>query len=85
MCGLRLSFCHFIAFGGDGGNTQRQCNLPRLVFKTQKEKLTTGDFVKLVEQDMSNLNVTYKDVTKKTKSDLKQEIEKVQCRYVLRN
>lgn len=34
-------------------------------FKAQKEKPTTGDFVKLVEQDMSNLNVTYEDITKK--------------------
>ena len=42
------------------------------VFKAQNEKPTTGDFVKLVEQDMSNLNVTYEDITKSTKSDLKQ-------------
>ena len=45
------------------------------VFKAQKEKPTTGDFVKLVEQDMSNLNVTYEDITKNTKSDLKQKLK----------
>ena len=45
------------------------------VFQAQKEKPTSGDFVKLVEQDMSALNVTYEDVKKMLKLDLKKVLK----------
>ena len=45
------------------------------VFQAQKETPTSGDFVKLVEQDMKDLGVSYEEVAQYTKVDLKKKLK----------
>ena len=49
--------------------------LVRKVFEAQKQDPTPGDFIKLVEKDMLELDITMKYVEESTKVDLKKALK----------
>ena len=45
------------------------------IFQAQKETPKSGDFVQLVEKDMKDLNISYEEVTQRSKVDLKKKLK----------
>ena len=65
----RINFLHHIM-------CKENNELVKKVFKAQKEYPTSGDFVKLVEQDMEDLNITYTQIQNIAKVTLKASLKK---------
>ena len=65
----RINFLHHIL-------CKENNELVKKVFKAQKEYPTSGDFVKLVEQDMEDLNITYTQIQNSDKMALKASLKK---------
>ena len=45
------------------------------MFQAQKERPTVGEFLNLVEKDMQELGVSYKEITQCLKVDLKKKLK----------
>ena len=64
----RINFLKFIL-------SKENTELVKRVLEAQKQDPTPGDFIKLVEKDMLDLNITLKDIEESTKVKLKKMVK----------